>query len=131
MIISFFRLGKFSSLILLQIFSDPLSWDSSPSPLPLFLKFDLLIFSWISWIFWVLPVIQFSISFIQMLAFITPYLFPKLSIFRVATLCVFLIISISIFRSWMIFLISFTYLIIFSCISLRNLFVFSLRASTY
>jgi hypothetical protein len=30
-----FRLGKFSSIILLKIFAGPLSWESSLSPIPI------------------------------------------------------------------------------------------------
>ena len=33
--ISFFRLGKFSSIILLKIFTGPLSWESSLSSIPI------------------------------------------------------------------------------------------------
>jgi hypothetical protein len=51
--ISFFRLGKFSSIILLKIFTGPLSWKSSFSSIPIMLRFGLLIVSWISWMFWV------------------------------------------------------------------------------
>ena len=42
---SFFRLGKFSSIILLKIFSRPLSWESSPSFIPIILRFGLLVVS--------------------------------------------------------------------------------------
>jgi hypothetical protein len=48
----------------------------------------------------------------------------------VASLCVFFIVSISIFSSWTILFNSFTCLIAFFCISIRVLFVSSLRAST-
>lgn len=41
------------------------------------------------------------------------------------------IASISIFRSWTVLFISFACLIVFSCISLRDLFVSSFRVSTY
>jgi hypothetical protein len=34
--ISFFRLGKFSSIVLLKIFTGPLSWESSLSSCPEF-----------------------------------------------------------------------------------------------
>jgi len=50
--ISYFRLGKFSSIILLNIFTDPLCWESSISSIPIILRFDLLIVSWISCMFW-------------------------------------------------------------------------------
>ena len=44
--ISFFRFGKFSSIILLKIFTGPLSWESSLSFIPIILRFGLLIVSW-------------------------------------------------------------------------------------
>jgi hypothetical protein len=46
--ISFFRLGKFSFIISLKIFSGPLDWDSSPSSTPIILGFGLFIMSQIS-----------------------------------------------------------------------------------
>jgi hypothetical protein len=46
--ISFFRFGKFSSIILLKIFTGLLSWKSSLSSIPIILRFGLLIVSWIS-----------------------------------------------------------------------------------
>jgi len=46
-----FRLGKFSSTILLNIFTGPLSWESSFSTIPIILWFDLLIVSWTSCMF--------------------------------------------------------------------------------
>jgi hypothetical protein len=51
MAISFFRLGKFSSVTLLEISSGPLSRDSSPSSISFTLRFDHFIVYWISWIF--------------------------------------------------------------------------------
>jgi hypothetical protein len=39
--ISFFMLGKFSSMILLKIVSGPLNWDSYPSSIPIILRFVL------------------------------------------------------------------------------------------
>jgi hypothetical protein len=38
MAISFFRLGKLSSLILLNIFSGPLNWESLPSSILIILR---------------------------------------------------------------------------------------------
>jgi hypothetical protein len=49
--ISFFRLGKFSSIILLKIFTGPLIWEASLSSIPIILRFGLLIVSCISWSF--------------------------------------------------------------------------------
>jgi hypothetical protein len=57
--ISFFRLGKFSSISLLKIFTRPLSWESSLSSIPIILRFGLLIVSWISWVFWVRSFLHF------------------------------------------------------------------------
>jgi hypothetical protein len=49
--ITFFRLGRFSSIILLKIFTGPLSWESSLSSIPIILRIGLLIVSWIFWMF--------------------------------------------------------------------------------
>jgi hypothetical protein len=49
---------------------------------------------------------------------------------HVSSICDFIIVSISIFITWTFFFNSFTNLIVFSCISLRDLFVSSLRASS-
>jgi hypothetical protein len=67
--ISFFRLGKFSSIILLMISTDPLSWESSLSSIPIILRFGLLIVSWISWMFWVRSFLLFAFSLIVMSVF--------------------------------------------------------------
>ena len=60
--ISFFRFGKFSSIILLKIFTGPLSWESLLSSIPIILRFGLLIVSWISWMFWVRSFLHFAFS---------------------------------------------------------------------
>ena len=90
-----------------------------------------------------------SCILLVMLASVTPNLFPGFSISRLAYICDFFIVSTSIFRSWMVLFNSFTYLIVFpciskgfvpslmactclpvfSCISLRELFMSSLRSS--
>jgi hypothetical protein len=49
--ISFFRLGKFSSIILLKIFTGPLIGKSLLSCIPIILRFPLLIVFWIFWMF--------------------------------------------------------------------------------
>ena len=60
--ISFFRLGKFSSIYLLKIFTGPLSWESLLSSMPIIFKFGLLIVSWISLMFWVKRFLHFAFS---------------------------------------------------------------------
>ena len=74
-----------------------------------------------------------SITFILlvMLASMTPDLFPRFYISRVVFLCDFFIVSVSVFRTWVVLFNSFMCLTVFFCISLRDLHVFSLRASTY
>jgi hypothetical protein len=71
--ISFFRFGKFSSIILLKIFTGPLSWKSSVLSIPIILRFHLLFLSWISWMFWVRIFLHFAISLIVVSMF---YLCP-------------------------------------------------------
>jgi hypothetical protein len=58
--ISFFRLEKFSSIILLKIFTGPLSLESSLSSIPIIHSFGLPIVSWISWMFLVRTFLHFS-----------------------------------------------------------------------
>jgi hypothetical protein len=60
--ISFFTLGKFSSIILLKICTGPLSWESLLSSIPIIFRFGLLIVSWISWMFWVRSFFHFAFS---------------------------------------------------------------------
>jgi hypothetical protein len=57
-------------------------------------------------------------------------LFPMFSISKFPSICVFFIVSTSTFRIWTALFNSFTFLIVFSYISLRDLFVPSFRAST-
>ena len=49
-----------------------------------------------------------SCILLLMLASVVSYLFPRFSIFRVAPICVFFIVSTSIFRSWTALFNSFT-----------------------
>jgi hypothetical protein len=44
----FFMSGKFSSMILLKMFTDPLNWESSHSSTPIILRLVFFIVSWIS-----------------------------------------------------------------------------------
>ena len=56
---SLFRLGKFYSIILLKVFTGPLTWESSLFSIPIILRFCLHILSWISWIFWSFCILHF------------------------------------------------------------------------
>jgi hypothetical protein len=73
------------------------------------------------------PEILSSISCILWvpLASMTPDLFPRLYNSRVVYLCGIFIVSLSVFRSWVVLFNSFTCLVVFYCNSLRD-FVFPL-----
>jgi hypothetical protein len=60
--ISFFSLGKSYSIILLKMFTGPLSWESLLSSILIILRLGLLIVSWISWMFWVRTFLLFAFS---------------------------------------------------------------------
>ena len=67
--IPFFGLGKFSSIIMLKMFTGPLSWESLLSSIPIVLKFCLLIMSWIFCMFWLWTFMHFAFSLIFVLIF--------------------------------------------------------------
>ena len=62
--ITFFRFGRFSSIIVLKIFTGTLIWISSFSSTPIIRRFGLLIITWISWMFWVRIFLHFAFHFI-------------------------------------------------------------------
>ena len=62
MAFSFFRFGKFSSMILLKIFSGPLSWESLFSSILITLRFGIFIMSWISWMLGLRVLLGFKFS---------------------------------------------------------------------
>jgi hypothetical protein len=114
--ISFFRLGKFSSTILLKILIGPLSWESLlvlGFIFSLYLRFSgcfrlkafffLFAFSLtVMLMFSMVSSAPESISYIfciwlVMIVFVTPDLFPRFSNSRVSSLCDFFIDSSSIF----------------------------------
>lgn len=49
-------------MILLKMFSGPLSWVSLLSSIPIILMFFFFIVSWISWMFWVRSFFYFEFS---------------------------------------------------------------------
>ena len=60
--ISFFKLGRFSSIILSNIFAGPLNWESVLSSIPIILMFQSFHCSWVSWMFWVRNFLLFAFS---------------------------------------------------------------------
>jgi hypothetical protein len=69
--------------------------------------------------------------FLYSVGSITPVLVPRFFISRIVSLCYFFIVTTSIFRFWMVLFNSLTCLVIFSCNSLRDFCISSLKASTY
>jgi hypothetical protein len=120
--ISFFRLGKWSSIILLKIFSGPWSCGSSPSSIPIIHRLDLFMVSQIFWMFCVRNFLDLTFSLagvsissiisstpeslssisctlLVMFVSVVPVLLPRFSISRIPSGCIFFIASISNFRS--------------------------------
>ena len=147
-----FWLGKFSCIILLKIFTSALSWNSPFSSIPIICS---LVFSWspgfpacfglgsfcilhFLWLpcpcsLWNLLHLGLSLpSLVLLLMLVSPvsYFFPRVSIYRVVSLWVFFTISTSILRSWMDLFNSVTSLVVFSCNSLWDFCLSSLRSST-
>ena len=149
-----FRSGMFSFLILLKIFTGPLSWEFLLFSIPVILRFVLLIVFWIAWMFWVRKFLHFALSLtvvsmfsmvssvpeilssiscilLLMLESMTSDLFPRIYISEVFSHCDFFIVSTSIFRSWIVLFNSFTCLVVFSCNFLMDFCVFSLKPSPF
>ena len=141
--ISFFRLGKFSSVIFVEsIFSIFLTWIFSPSSGPIILRFGLFQVSQISWMFGH-DIFRFNIFFdvvypfllsclqclnsllhyVSKLASEIPVQVPKFFISRFSSIWVFFDF-ISTFRSWTLLFISFHFLFVFSWICSRDLWWF-------
>ena len=145
-----FWLGKFSSISLLKIFTGALRWNFPFSFIPIICRFGLLFESLISCMFWVRIILHFlwllypcslwnllhlglslpSLVLLLMLVSPVSYFFPRVSIYRVVSLWVFFTISTSILRSWMDLFNSVTSLVVFSCNSLWDFCLSSLRSST-
>jgi hypothetical protein len=78
-----------------------------------------------------IPEILYAISCIllMVLSSVAPVIFPTFSISRVASICDFFLLFL--FPLWVLdCFVQFFHLFVFFCISLRDIFVFSLRVST-
>jgi hypothetical protein len=79
--ISFFRLGKFSSITLVKIFTGPLSWKFSFSSITIILRVGLLILFLISWTFCVRIILDFTFSLIVVSMFSMVSSTPEIFLF--------------------------------------------------
>ena len=118
----FFRLENFSSIIFLNIFSGPLSCNSSPSSTPVILRFCHFMVSQISSMFCVKNLLDLLCSLIDefissivssvseilssiscillvILVSVVPVHFPRFSIPSNPLVCIFFLASISVFKS--------------------------------
>ena len=130
MAITFFRLEKFSSMILLKTISGPLSWESSFSSILTILRFGVFIVFWISQMLWVMSVLHFAFSLTvvsissnvssipEILSSVSciasdnyicnSWPLSRYSISRFASIWIFFIVFTSTFRSWITLFNSFT-----------------------
>lgn len=74
---SFFRLRKFSSLVLLKIFSDAWICNSSPSSIPIILRLGLFIVSKNFWIFCVRNILDLTFSLTDASIYSVAYFIPE------------------------------------------------------
>ena len=143
--ISSFRLVKFSSIILLKTLSGLYSWNFIPSFIPLILRFVLLTLSqnasmnFLDLAFSLIYLCFFSLlgllSFFShillvMVASLDPVLFHMFTMSMIQLTCASLLFLSPFPTLEQIFIfIFFPYLIVFSCIPWRDLFISSLKVS--
>ena len=146
----FFKLGKFYSKIFLKLFSGHFSYEFFPSTILIILSLGLFKLLQNSWMFCVMNFINLTFSLTDKffsILFSTPeilfyllysvgdsvsivlVLFPRFSFSQIASVFIFCIDCISILSSQAVLFISFTCLIVLSCILLRHSFISSLKAS--
>ena len=139
---SFFKLGKFSSVIFLKnifwgfeleisffywYFSKPWYFHTVPDFLNVLcqesFRFDIFFKQWIYFIYCNFNAWDSLISYILLLILASVILvhLPRLSTSRIPSICVFIIVSISIFRSWTVLFVSCSsFLCFFSWFALKD-----------